>query len=232
MSKYSVNEHYFDSIDTEEKSYFLGLIASDGCVTEENKMLLSLQERDSFILDRLKNNLGYNGPIYHLKPVKQTHQPQRRLQIRNKILCRSLNTLGIFPRKSLNMKFPDDGIISDHLIHHFIRGYFDGDGCIRISKDVLMYKMVGTKEFLERVQNILIDRCSLPKTKLFQANPDKNTYELCYSGDKQCIRIYGFLYEDATLYLPRKKEKVRIQISERLKLYNSWTLREELSERT
>ena len=38
--------------------------------------------------------------------------------------------LGCTPQKSLTLKFPDESIFkSKDLIRHFIRGYFDGDGC-------------------------------------------------------------------------------------------------------
>ena len=35
-NKYTLNENYFDKIDTPVKSYLLGLMAADGCVTEKN----------------------------------------------------------------------------------------------------------------------------------------------------------------------------------------------------
>lgn len=32
--------------------------------------------------------------------------------------------------KSLILKFPDETQVPQNLISHFIRGYFDGDGCV------------------------------------------------------------------------------------------------------
>lgn len=228
MAKYNIREDYFNDIDSEEKAYFLGLLASDGCVTDEDKVLIGLQERDTYLIDHLKKALEYTGPIYEIKARSENHQTQRRLQFKNSAISASLNRLGIYPRKSLTLKFPD---IDEQFISHFIRGYFDGDGCMRMSKGVLNYKFVGTFNFLKSLQDILISKCGVKETKMYQANKDKNTWELSYAGDRQCIRIYGFLYKNATVYLLRKKEKARVEITDSLNYYPSFVLEEELSNR-
>lgn len=226
---YQINDSFFEKIDSEQKAYFLGLMASDCCVTSGNRVIISLQERDSYILDKMKNSLEYQGVIYFIESKKENHQNTRRLQFRNKKISEDLNVLGIFPRKSLKLKFPS---IPEDLQSHFIRGYFDGDGCMRMSKGVLNYKFVGTYEFLKSLQDILIQKCEVKETKLYQAKKDKNTWELSYGGDRQCIRIYGFMYKDATLFLERKREKVRNEIKESLSYYPSYVLEEELRIRT
>jgi hypothetical protein len=35
--KYTINQNYFDKIDTEEKAYFLGFLYADGYNNEKNK---------------------------------------------------------------------------------------------------------------------------------------------------------------------------------------------------
>lgn len=49
------------------------------------------------------------------------------LKLNQKKMVRDLLELGILPRKSLNLRFPD---IPDQHLNHFIGGYFDGDGYI------------------------------------------------------------------------------------------------------
>lgn len=41
-----------------------------------------------------------------------------------------LKQLGCIERKSLILKFPTEEQVPFDLLHHFIRGYFDGDGSI------------------------------------------------------------------------------------------------------
>lgn len=37
MRKKVYNENYFEKIDSEDKAYFLGLIAADGCIINNEK---------------------------------------------------------------------------------------------------------------------------------------------------------------------------------------------------
>lgn len=54
-----------------------------------------------------------------------------RWEIVNKHLWEVLYNYGCTPRKSTTLQFPELSIFqSPDLIRHFIRGYFDGDGCI------------------------------------------------------------------------------------------------------
>lgn len=74
-------------------------------------------------------------------------------QITNKHLWEILNSYGCTPRKSLTLQFPEKEVFnSPNLVRHFIRGYWDGDGCISYDKrkDSVVPRLsaVGTKQFL------------------------------------------------------------------------------------
>jgi hypothetical protein len=229
--KYSLNESYFNKIDDEQKAYFLGLLASDGCITDSNKVLISLVKDDSYLLESLKKVIDYTGPLYELKKRTQNHKDQIRLQLRSFNMYNDLNNLGVVPRKSLILKFPTEEQVPKEFQRHFIRGYFDGDGSTKIAKGCLYFRFVGTYEFLSILQNIIIENCNINKTNFYQAIKSKNTFELTFGGDKQCIQLYDFMYNKSSIQLERKKEKARIQISQRLKLYSSFILEEELQRR-
>ena len=72
MRKYNVNHDFFESIDTEEKAYWLGFIGADGCVSERynykgNKcstLYVCLQEQDEAVLVALKHHLNAENPIF------------------------------------------------------------------------------------------------------------------------------------------------------------------------
>lgn len=51
LRKYSLNESYFEKIDSEEKAYFLGFLFSDGSVSKYS-LNLSLAEVDKEILEK------------------------------------------------------------------------------------------------------------------------------------------------------------------------------------
>ena len=46
-------------------------------------------------------------------------------------MCKDLTNLGCCPNKTRALKFPN---IPNSLYKHFIRGFLDGDGCIRVGK--------------------------------------------------------------------------------------------------
>lgn len=226
--KYSVNEDYFNRIETEHQAYFLGLMASDGCITDENKLLIGLAREDGNILNLFKRCIHYTGPLYEIAGRTKNHKDQTRLQIRNKTLYEALKSHGITERKSLSLKFPK---LQIDMTPHFIRGYFDGDGSVKFNHGVIQIRFTGTLEFLTKLQEILMERCQLSKVQMYQANKAKNTFELTYGGDTQGLRIYDYLYGNCSYFMPRKKERFDNHWKEKLKVYPTNILYDELERR-
>lgn len=102
------------------------------------------------------------------------------------------------------LTFPADDQVPKDLIPHFIRGYFDGDGCITSSKSNIKWSILGTSNFLSSIQDIMVEKLQLNKTKIYKA---KNIYSLEYKGRKQIKTIKEWLYNDATIFLERKYNK-------------------------
>jgi hypothetical protein len=114
------------------------------------------------------------------------------------------------------MRFPK--WLKNHpLVHHYMRGYIDGDGCFSISKNKgqdphITFSMRGTKEFLEVFHEILLmnNVCSenIERSELKHKNGKKYLAfdSLRYSGNVIISKMYDFLYKDATIFLPRKEE--------------------------
>jgi intein-encoded DNA endonuclease-like protein len=203
-TKYTHDITYFDQIDTAEKAYFLGLLYADGNISK-NVLSISLQEEDKIILEKFKMHIKYTGPV---KLVKKTgnRKQQYRLSITSQFLVSALFKYGLYPNKGTSLIFPVN--LNSLLYSHFIRGYFDGDGCIYTNnnhKDYL-FSIVGPYQFLEYIQNILIDNLQLNKTKLYNPKNCKinNLHILTYQGRNNLIKIRKFLYKDHTLYLNRK----------------------------
>lgn len=59
---YSYDEKFFEIIDNEEKSYWLGFIMADGCITK-NKLIISLSEKDKSHLEKFKESIQSTHPI-------------------------------------------------------------------------------------------------------------------------------------------------------------------------
>lgn len=197
--KYYFNESYFKKINTEDKAYFLGFLFADGCnFKKESKVALTSHIRDEYIIKKLMKCLRLDKP-------PQYRNKYCRLQINSPEICKDLENLGCVPRKTFKLKFPK---IKKNIRHHFIRGYFDGDGCISYTKgsNRLNFSICSTEIFLRQIQKIFIQEIGLNKTKIKTIN--SNCIKLLrYSGNINCVKIKDYLYKNSSIYLKRKYDK-------------------------
>lgn len=117
-----------------------------------------------------------------------------------------LISLGCLPKKSLILKFPNIKIFkSSDLLKHFIRGYWDGDGCLCYNKTYPSVSVIGTEDMLINILS------HLPLTKSYKMHSkDGNplTVQVAISG-KAAYRVASYLYKNATIYLDRKYNKYK-----------------------
>lgn len=209
--KYKIDEEFFRKIDSEEKAYYLGFMFADGTISpERNTIKLSLKEEDKEILEKLKICIKSERPLFHIKrnaSWKGSFKGSKdlwSLDITNKFICQDIQNLGCTKIKTRTIKFPE---IEDKLLSHFIRGYFDGDGCIYYSRSKkLEWSIIGTKDFVSKVQEIITEKLSLNKNKLYNKG---DLFYLKYGSVPQVIKLREWLYKDATLYIKRKFDKFK-----------------------
>lgn len=198
------NEHIFDQIDSEEKAYWLGFIFADGYISssplrEEVKSVyqfeISLGIKDIEHLNKFKKFIEFKKDII-------TDNSRCRFIVANKHLWTTLNELGCTPNKSLSLKFPN---IPQNLVKHFIRGYFDGDGCIsrHVHNTCVTphIELLGTKQMLEHV--LLYSGISA-KYK-HDIRHSEETWSLEWTKDLG-IEFINYLYNNCSIYLNRKYE--------------------------
>jgi len=187
-------------------------------------------EQDVDIIEKIKNCMKSNHTLS--STIQANGKTKYRLAIYNYKLSEDLIHLGCMPNKSLTLKFPAKELIPKDLLRHFIRGYFDGDGCIwegkpkitecKNKKGELVKRFVhnmkftftGCYSFINALQDKIIEDLEFRKTKLNFSkakNPNNNTSDkVCtmeYSGKKQIEKFYNYLYKDATIYGNRKHQK-------------------------
>ena len=204
--KYNINENYFDKIDTQNKAYFLGLLWSDGCnFVKKNAIILSLQETDKHILDSFNKEIESNRPLrFENRNDKNPNWKNAYiLRINNEHMSHVLESYGMVQNKSLILEFPKK--LPKELYPHFIRGYFDGDGCIPYSMVDYSTNMVGTKEVLSEFQKIL-DKQGIKATLRIHTNNEKNTYVLRTNSKLNSKLFLDYIYHDSELYLYRKMD--------------------------
>lgn len=197
-----VNDLYFSDINSEEKAYFLGLLFADGNVhSKYNAITLKLQSKDKYILEKFSNIIYDKIHLYQ-------SENNGVLKFSSQQIKQDLIKLGCTPNKSLKLKFP---IIRDDLVNHFMRGYFDGDGCITKYKNDYIFSIVATEDFCQTFNKILLDKinvfCSLSKENKSIERGNSITTILKTGGNIKIEKILDFIYKNATVYLPRKYQK-------------------------
>lgn len=217
--KHTFNENYFEKIDTEEKAYIFGYLMADGWVIYREKPAyyqvgMELQIDDVEILNKLSLLIGYSSKLEHKKRKKPTHKDKCCIRLNSQKMCQDLMKLGMIPRKSLVLQFPTSEQVPNELIHHFIRGYFDGDGTITFSKRSdkhgnikrnIYFSLVSSLGFCQSISDILLEKFNV-KVKVSHIKNNR-IKKLTVGGNKQVIAIFDWLYKNCNICLDRKKNK-------------------------
>lgn len=209
VDKYSFNENYFELIDTEDKAYFLGFIVADGGL-HPTQNRLQISQKDPDVLYDFKKYIEFDGPV-----TKRKNRNVYEISMSSRKLISDFLNLGIYPGKTYTVEFP---IIPIELENHFMRGVFDGDGCISIHRDSRdnsergqVNMCSGSKDFIDVYVDKLVSYCGVKKNNI--RNPKGTYYVIDWGGLSDVERIYRFLYKDANIYLNRKKKTFEKVIS-------------------
>lgn len=185
---------------------------ADGYVTGNKIVGCKLSIKDENHLIKLKNTLSPTKPLYYAESSQGFGNKTKSvaLILTNKELFTDIVSKGCVPNKSKVLVFPNQNIVPKDLLHHFIRGYFDGDGSITAGLNQKGHKriligVVGTESFLSSIRHVL----SLDNTKYLYKYKDKDIHELKIGGTNVVKNIYDFLYKDATVFLERKYIKFK-----------------------
>ena len=211
--KYQTNKNYFNKLDDENKAYILGLLYSDGTMSG-TIVCINLIESDGHILYDIANKIynDNNYQIYYLKEVKKkwnngvsyTTKPQLKLTITRKKIVEDLKKLGLSERKSFKIRFPK---IKKEYYSHFIRGYFDGDGCFYTSKK---YKNNNRVQIISNT-NFILDIKKIIETSLnikciINDSEISGISRLNIYGNNKTKIFLDWIYYNAELKLNRKYE--------------------------
>lgn len=210
--KYHIDHSFFKNIDTEEKAYWLGFIYADGYVSyrkndKQKKIGIALSIKDKEHLELFNQCLKSTYPIKTYQSGGYSSVMYSRINIVSDEMFDDLVSKGVSEHKTLTLTFPNQSIVPDEMIHHFIRGYFDGDGSFSKAaahfKLGYMIKICGTREFLESIQDIFNLKTKLTKRK----KDNKNNWTLEIGAQKDVLNFSNTIYQNATLFLKRKHDR-------------------------
>ena len=200
----TINECFFDVIDTHEKAYFLGLIAADGTVGKSRSTVaLSLQEGDRHIIEEFKKALECDYKVSIIEVSKRS--PNRKnlcqISITNWHLREALIKHGVVPQKTMYLKFSN--MLDEEFYPSFILGYMDGNGTI--CKGEKRCSLVSTCDFCMSLKEIIEGKFGIHcQISYLHKKYDKPQRVLRISGGKQVKTFLDWIYSKSDHRLERK----------------------------
>jgi len=213
------NENFF-KIWTPEMAYVLGFFTADGNMIKNKRgaHFISIEIIDLDILEKIREVIGSNHKI----SIRKKQFPEKdsyRLQVGSKKMFSDLFEMGITPNKSKRILLPK---IPQKYFSHFLRGYFDGDGCINFGtyfrKDRNSVKFLlashftsGSKVFLEGLLNKIREAFN---TKTGFIRTKNGAFDLTLSTNDS-KKLFSLMYGNIenSLFLERKYNKFRKALS-------------------
>ncbi len=194
------NEHFFHTIDSEIKAYWLGFITADG----------NLRTKPSFLMRINLAGKDYDHLAAFAAHINLNRSPRKymvgkhecvSLALGSKLLGIDLLTHGIIPRKSLLVK--PAITVPQEFITAYWRGCFDGDGSVGIikAKNALKITFTGNEYMIKGFKDFLTSR------GIHGGSISNHSAVMRFStaGNALPLSITDLLYDGSTVYLPRKR---------------------------
>ena len=191
-------EDYFDNIDSPYKAYFLGWLMADGNVSIYNgqySIKIHISYKDRELIDKFLKHIKSTNKV----KIKNGEHPSYYVSLTSKHMCESLIKYGIKPNKTGFECFPKN--IPNEYKRDFIRGVFDGDGITDVSK--CRSGFVGSSSLV----NDILAELNNSKLTVFSTKSENIYYFL--GGKKFSRELSKYMYENATLYLKRKYDRMK-----------------------
>ena len=203
-SRTPILSNYFEKIDTQNKAYFLGLIAADGSVFQCNKgkIVFSISLIDKDLLDLLSIEICGSDKL--VREVKRKYRDgsskMYEIKFSDEIFTNNLISNGILINKTFTLDFPN---IDEEFISHYIRGYLDGDGTVYKFSGKLFIAFYGNKIFIPKLRDYLFNN-NILETK-YAIIDRGNHCSIHISSKKANLSMYNYIYNNPNIYLKRKK---------------------------
>ena len=208
--------HDFFKTWSPEMAYVLGYFAADGSMVKNTRggFYIEFTSTDRVILEQVCRVSNSPHKISERPIRNEAWKQQYRIQIGSREWFSDLAVLGFTVRKSKTLALP---CIPNLYRGDFVRGYFDGDGCVYFKalkfadrkrlRWILMCTFTsGSRRFLESIWSLLKEEGVLGGSIRIK----KRGFDLALSH-KDSLALYRFMYNTAQvpdLCLPRKRQKL------------------------
>jgi hypothetical protein len=201
------NSTFFDTVDTEEKAYWLGFFYADGYLDKNgSKLKIDLSVKDALHLQLFADIFQTKVLIHERSPDKRNGKvyASATCVIVCAYLWNAFIDKGVKQGNTLSEEISVFEHIPENLMHHFVRGFFDGDGSVYRNKSGgLGFSFVGSYPFMDHLRGVLVASVGLSVTKLGKMG---KLSHLRWNGKGASECFKNWLYRDATVWLDRKRD--------------------------
>lgn len=186
------------------QAYVAGLLAADGNVLKrQQRVSLELGYRDRELVYLVHDQLAPQFPVRERTRSNGTRTLQ--LAITSPDLCYDLGQLGITPRKSLTLQWPET--LDAQFQRPFLLGYFDGDGFITWSRTnghlYPRWGLLGTHEFLSKAMQVIVEATAVRPRAIHSRSTAR--IHLFHINGCDAWTVDRWLHVDGELGLARKR---------------------------
>lgn len=221
-----LKENYFETIDGEMKAYWLGMLLADGSVIKKSEnsfvIKLELKNEDRYILEKFAKDIETDLKVkdYKYEYKNRSTKHNAIIQVHSKKMAQDLSKYGIVPQKTYKQnKLPN---IPKEYMNHFIRGYFDGDGGISLikPKDQHLHRanimFCADETLANEIKELLFNEVEIMSSIINMNKYGNDIYNVRFGKNEYIYKFYDYIYNNATFYMKRKKEKFEKFIQERM----------------
>jgi len=199
----SYNDFSMKEVDSEVKAYFLGLLLTDGYISEERGYIgLELTDKDviDFLAEYLKAEYTTILPKGKAKLIKY------RIVLYGRGLLSDVKRLGVICNKTYDIKGPELFDDENKFLSYIFRGIIDGDGWIR--KDGKEFFICSASvDFIKWCKEAM-RKIGFRDLKITFINNEFNGIYLLRTGVKYNIRILKEKVYDKPFGMMRKYDKL------------------------
>jgi hypothetical protein len=190
-----VTTNPFTEMLAPEVQYWLGIMATDGCVHDRGKVSLVTKDEDLALAF-----CSFLGELMKPYPIfdKRYQTTYYEVSFTNKEVASYLTSLGITPRKSKSLK------VNFPLSFSFFRGVMDGNGHIKKDGAKGDYKAItlcsASKEFVDQLVSFLRENDF--KVSIY----NNRSVQVIRVGSKERVeRLTKLMYQEPGFFLNRKR---------------------------
>ena len=205
--EYDLNTDVFNDIHNERSMYALGLIYSDGHISY-GRLFFDTVDKEQ--LNNFRDCLETDKDYTTYPPEEDNHSEQYRFALKYQPMIEDLRKL--VPDFSVNTTEINSKVVNSPYFNHFLRGFLDGDGSVGKTRAQITF--IGNKSLMKSLGEAIEQNCNLKlsglyeKTSGFAENAERTSCQLTYCKNKAKRKLQTELYDDATLFLTRKKQNL------------------------